>query len=263
MSVRKELYKIVHGTKTWYFTNVAKQVVHEGITYLPIKGLQRTEILDESIDKCDTDVSFPHPMPLLNAQGDDLVAVFDRKIFYGDVALTILELKDNETLVLFLGRVGIPSFNHKDHVFTLPCYTGERDLNREICTPVYQSPCPHKLYGRMCGLKFEDWSMSVRVLSVSGSNITFELLGDPVAVGYLTGGLLLKDGVFTSISEHLSVSSAKLYAPHAGLKANDIVSFAPGCDQTLTMCYERFDNNLRHGGCPNVPNVNPVGRSIM
>jgi hypothetical protein len=265
MSVRKELYKIVHGAKIWYFTSAAKKVTHDGIAYLPVKGLQRGNILDENIDKCDTEITLPHPMPLLNAQLDDLVAVFDRKIFYGDVFVTVLELKDEQTLVIFKGRVGVPEFDHQEHTLMLPCYTGEFDLNREICTPVYQSPCQHKLYGRMCGLRFESWAFKVRITAINDLVINFSMIDSnrSIELEYLTSGLLFKDGLFTSISEHSALNKIRLYAQHVGLSVGDIVDLAPGCDQTLTMCHNRFANNLRHGGCPNVPNVNPVGRSIM
>ena len=50
MKTRAELYQFKHGNRTWYFTNQRKAIMHAGIEYLPVRGLQRTAIEDESID---------------------------------------------------------------------------------------------------------------------------------------------------------------------------------------------------------------------
>ena len=104
MRNRAELYQLKHGARAWYFTDQCKAITYAGIEYLPIRGLQRTAIEDESIDKCDTEVTFPQ-VHLLNADGEDLAAIFAGKIFYGGVTITILELYLDETLVLHKGRV--------------------------------------------------------------------------------------------------------------------------------------------------------------
>lgn len=283
MKTRVELYQLKHGDKTWNFTSARKTVVHNSIEYLPVRGLQRTVIEDESIDKCDTEVTFPQ-MNLLNQDGDDLKAVFINKIFYGGVTITILELLNNQTLVLHKGRVTQPKFDESADTMTLVCETGESFLNRNILTRKFQATCPNSIYDRFCGLSFDEWSFDVTITAISGLNISFTVNptqvldenGDPVldefdqpmmetktyAAGYLDLGLLLKDGVHTLLRTG-SGTGAKLYRQHVGLTVGDVVRVAPGCDQSLKMCHEKFANNLRFAGHPFIPNSNPIYTQLI
>lgn len=283
MKTRVELYQLKHGDKTWNFTSARKTVVYNSIEYLPVRGLQRTVIEDESIDKCDTEVTFPQ-MNLLNADGDDLKAVFINKIFYGGVTITILELLNNETLVLHKGRVTQPKFDESADTMTLVCETGESYLNRNILTRKFQATCPNSIYDRFCGLSFEQWSFDVTVIAISDLNISFtvnptlvidengdpvlDALGAPVMEtktypdGYLYLGLLVKDGVHTLLITG-SGTGAKLYRQHIGLQVGDVVRVAPGCDQSLKMCHEKFANNLRFAGHPFIPNSNPIYTQLI
>jgi hypothetical protein len=172
MKTRVELYQLKHGDKVWNFTSARKAVTHNSIEYLPVRGLQRTAIEDESIDKCDTEVTFPQ-MSLLNQNGDDLKAVFINKIFYGGVTITILELFNDETLVLHKGRVTQPKFDEDADTMTLVCETGESFLNRNILTRKFQAPCPNSIYDSFCGLSFEQWSFDVTITAINSLNIAF------------------------------------------------------------------------------------------
>ena len=283
MKTRVELYQLKHRDKTWNFTSARKTVVHNSIEYLPVRGLQRTVIEDESIDKCDTEVTFPQ-RNLLNTDGDDLKAVFINKIFYGGVSITILELLNNETLVLHKGRVTQPKFDESADTMTLVCETGESYLNRNILTRKFQATCPNAIYDRFCGLSFEQWSFDVTITAISDLNISFTVNptlvidenGDPVLDvlgvsvmetktypdGYLYLGLLVKDGVHTLLITG-SGTGAKLYRQHIGLQVGDVVRVAPGCDQSLKMCHEKFANNLRFAGHPFIPNSNPIYTQLI
>lgn len=283
MKTRVELYQLKHGDIAWYFTSACKAVTHDSIEYLPIRGLQRTAIEDESIDKCDTEVTFPQ-MSLLNAEGDDLKAVFVNKIFYGGVSITILELLNDELLVLHNGRVTQSKFDESADTMTLVCETGESYLNRNILVRKFQATCPNNIYDRFCGLSFDAWSFDVTITAISGLNISFtvnptqvldengDLVVDefdqPVmetktyATGYLYAGLLLKEGVHTSLRTG-SGAGAQLYKWHVGLQVGDVVRVAPGCDQSLKMCHEKFANNLRFAGHPFIPNQNPLETQLI
>lgn len=175
MRNRAELYQLKHGARAWYFTDQRKAITHAGIEYLPIRGLQRTAIEDESIDKCDTEVTFPQ-MHLFNAEGEDLAAIFAGKIFYGGVTITILELYQGETLVLHKGRVTQPKYDEDADTVTLVCETGESYLNRNILTRKFQYSCPNSIYDRWCGLKFEDWSFEVEVTVIDGLKVSYDVV---------------------------------------------------------------------------------------
>lgn len=283
MRNRAELYQLKHGARAWYFTDQRKAITHAGIEYLPIRGLQRTAIEDESIDKCDTEVTFPQ-MHLFNAEGEDLAAIFAGKIFYGGVTITILELYLGETLVLHKGRVTQPKYDEDADTLTLVCETSESYLNRNILTRKFQYSCPNSIYDRWCGLKFEDWSFAVEVTAIDGLKVSFNVVptqvldeqgnpifdeeGQPVMETktypdqWLNLGLMLKGGVHTLITTS-TANSFTLYRQHLGLTIGDIFPVAPGCDQSKKMCDEKFNNWARYAGHQFIPNSNPIYTQLI
>lgn len=283
MRNRAELYQLKHGARAWYFTDQRKAITHAGIEYLPIRGLQRTAIEDESIDKCDTEVTFPQ-MHLFNAEGEDLAAIFAGKIFYGGVTITILELYQGETLVLHKGRVTQPKYDEDADTVTLVCETGESYLNRNILTRKFQYSCPNTIYDRWCGLKFEDWSFEVEVTAIDGLKVSFDVVptqvldaagnpmfdeeGQPVMETksypdqWLNLGLMLKGGVHTLITTS-TANSFTLYRQHVGLAVGDVFSVVPGCDQSKKMCDEKFNNWARYAGHQFIPNSNPIFTQLI
>lgn len=305
MDIRVELYQFKHGDKTWYFTNHRKDVMHNGITYKSVRGLDRDAIEDADIDKCEIEVIFPQPYALKNDADDDFIRVFLNKIYFESVYLTVLELEKNETLVLFIGRVTQPKFDDSANTMTLVCSTGESYLNRTILVRKFQKTCPNSIYDRWCGLKFEDWAFDITVTAINGLTITFTVnptqvkdeegnlvfeqlpvldeLGQPVldgnglptftdgdpvmetktyAAGYLNRGLFKKLGVSTFIVGN-TANSVTLYRQHADLKVGDVIQLAPGCDQSLKTCHEKFKNAARYGGHPYMPSENPVMNQLI
>jgi hypothetical protein len=283
MRNRAELYQLKHGARAWYFTDQRKAITHAGIEYLPIRGMQRTAIEDESIDKCDTEVTFPQ-MHLFNAEGEDLAAIFTGKIFYGGVTITILELYQGETLVLHKGRVTQPKYDEDADTLTLVCETGESYLNRNILTRKFQYSCPNSIYDRWCGLKFEDWSFEVEVTAIDGLKVSFNVVPTQVldAAGnpmfdeegqpmmetksypdqWLNLGLMLKGGVHTLITTS-TANSFTLYRQHVGLAVGDVFPVVPGCDQSKKMCDEKFNNWARYSGHQFIPNSNPIFTQLI
>ena len=189
MDIRVELYQFKHGDKAWYFTNHRKDVVHNDITYKSVRGLDRESIEDADIDKCEIEVTFPQGN-FKNEVGDNFTSIFLNKIYFESVYLTILELEQNETLVLFMGRVTQPKFNDSEDTMMLVCSTGESYLNRTILTRKFQKTCPNSIYDRWCGLKFEDWAFDVTVTAINGLTITFTV--NPTQVKDAEGNLVFE-----------------------------------------------------------------------
>lgn len=260
---KKDLFEFKHGDKTWYLTSASKAVVHNEHTYLPLV-VGRSDITDEDIDKCDTEITFPYPMQILNAEGDDLQALFINKIYFKSVTVTILELYKGETLVIHIGRVIQPKFNDDANTMTLVSSTAETQQNKNILTRKFQKTCSNKIYDRICGLNIEDWSVEVTVTAISGLTVTFtvnDLSSYPD--NYFSRGVLHEAGIFTSV---LSSTPNKviLGREHYGLQVGDVVKLAPGCDQTRTgPCHTLFNNTLRFMGFPNIPNTNPTNDQII
>lgn len=280
---RSELYQFKHGDKQWFFTSARKAITHNEITYYPVKGLSRGNIEDADIDKCEVELTFPHPYPLFNDADDNFTQVFLNKIYLESVYFTLIELDGSESLVLFKGRVTQPKFDDRDNTMTLVCSTAESFMRRKILTRKYQRTCPNTIYDKFCGLDFNEWSFEVTVTAIDGLNVAYTVNptqvidengdptytnGDPVMevktypAGWLNRGVLKKDGVFTFIVNGGS-NSSRLYRQHIGLKVGDVVRVAPGCDQSLKMCHEKFNNHKRFGGHPNMPTENPLETQLI
>ena len=260
---KKDLFEFKHGDKTWYFTSAAKAVDHNGHTYLPLVA-SRSDITDEDIDKCDTEITFPYPMQILNAEGDDLQALFINKIYFKSVTVIILELYKGETLVIHIGRVIQPKFDDDANTMTLVSSTAETQQNKNILTRKFQKTCSNKIYDRICGLNIEDWSVEVTVTAIDRLTVSFTINDSSTyPENYFSRGALYKDGIFTSIrfSENTTISLGR---EHLGLKVGDVVMIAPGCDQTRSgPCNTVFNNTLRFMGFPSIPSSNPTNDQII
>lgn len=303
---RSELYQFKHGDKQWFFTSARKAFTHNAITYYPVSGLSRGNIEDADIDKCEVELTFPHPYPLFNDADDSFTQVFLNKIYLESVYFTLIELDGSESLVLFKGRVTQPKFDDRDNTMTLVCSTAESFMRRKILTRKYQRTCPNTIYDKYCGLDFNEWSFDVTVTAINGLSVTFTVKptqvkdaegnlvfeqipvldelgqpvldelgkptfenGDPVMEiksyppSWLNRGVLKKDGVFTFIIGNSANGSIRLYRQHIGLKVGDVVRVAPGCDQSIKMCHEKFNNHKRFGGHPNMPTENPLETQLI
>lgn len=257
---RKELYQFKLGDKSWYFTSSSKAVTHDEITYLPIRGMSRTNIEDAGIDKADVDITFPQ-IPLLNVGGEDFTQYFIGKIYFDAVRVMILELYKGETLVLFKGRITQPKFDESEKTMTLVASTSETYQHRNILVRKVQRTCPNKIYDRFCGLNFENWSQEATVTAINGLSVTLQTLA-ALENGYLNRGLIEKDGVFIFIVSN-SANQIRMYRPFPNLKVGDVVQIAPGCDQSMKVCHEKFNNHTNYAGFPNMPNENPVMNQIV
>lgn len=257
--MRVELYRFEYGEIFWYFCNARKKTSHLGNEYLSMRGLERTAIEDESIDKAEIEVTLPNKRGLLNAEGVDLTEIFSSKVFYGGVKILITEIdtSDNESLVLFRGHIVKPSFDDQDDTLTLSCATAENDMSRRILTRTFQSTCPNILYDRYCGLNFDDWSFEAIITKVDGLLFSYELT-ETIPVGFLDNGLLLKDGIYTWLQ-----TDGRMYREHIGLKVGDVVKLGAGCDQSRKMCNEKFNNHKRFAGHINIAPTNPVNSPVI
>lgn len=185
---RAELYQFTHGSKQWFFTSARKAVTHNENTYYPVRGLSRGNIEDADIDKCEVELTFPHPYPLFNDADDSFTQVFLNKIYLESVHFTLIELDGADSLVLFKGRVTQPKFDDRDNTMTLICSTAESFMRRNILTRKFQRTCPNNIYDKFCGLDFNEWAFEVTITAVNGLDITYTVnptqvvdeLGNPV-----------------------------------------------------------------------------------
>lgn len=262
--LKYELFEFNYGEKNWFFTSSKKPIIYLDNEYLPLV-LGRSDIENEDLDKCTVDVKFPFPKVIANG-ADDLQAFLLSRIYFNGLTCTITELCGADVLVLFRGRVTIPKFSSSEHLMTLTCSTAESYQRRNILTRKFQRPCPNKVYDRFCGLPIASWSVQAQVLAVAGKRIAFTIASNPnglaIADGFFDRGILIANGVGTTIASHIG-SNLSLYRPHFNLAEDDIVTIAAGCNQSFSMCRDKFQNNARHMGFPFILDVNPINDFII
>lgn len=161
------------------------------------------------------------------------------------------------------GRVVNVKFREREaEVRCEPVYTS---LRRPALRRMYQTACPHVLYGKQCGVLASLFQVDATLNAVSGrdlSSAAFAAKPDGYfAGGYVdweSGGLLERRFITAHVGGAITVN-----LPFRGIPSNAVVRAFPGCDHTLATCAEKFDNELNYGGQPFYPRKNPmVGVSI-
>lgn len=187
---KKELYKFQKNEEVWYCTSHSRDVTHESIIYHSIAGLKRDKIEDAGINKCDLNLTFPYPKEVLNENGLDLIEIFASKLYTDYVTVKVYRLKSSQLNIIYQGRVISPKIVTKENTLTLNCKTGEFMFERTLNTPVYQIPCSNRLYGRLCGLKFEDWAFEIEITAITGLTVYYVV--KPTQAKDLEGNLLFE-----------------------------------------------------------------------
>jgi hypothetical protein len=121
----------------------------------------------------------------------------------------------------------------------------------------YQRFCRHSVYSPGCGVSYEAFRTAITVSSQPSPTtlIVPQAAGQPT--GYYRGGILdLGSGELGFIMSHIGDTLTTLLPMRPGATEGFI---APGCNLSLAMCTSRFNNSLRHGGFPFLPDKSPYG----
>lgn len=146
----------------------------------------------------------------------------------------------------------------------------------------YTALCNWVLFQDECGLQRQDFRHTSTVLSIeSPTTFTVDGLGAQAAAlaasaggnltqaeidtywlgGYVETGLGEKRPIFeanvSGVSDRIRIVKA-----FENLNVNDSVIVYAGCSRTRDICNRKFENNLRHGGFPDIPIVNPFNTEL-
>lgn len=186
----------------------------------------------------------------------------------GVVSLTIQRFHktdtDEQVVVIWIGRVVNVKFE-SDQV-TIRCEPILTALKRPALRRVYQTTCPHLLYGPICRATRGDFQLDATLTSASGVTLqsgSFALEAD----GYYTGGYIewINEGATNRrfILDHVGITIT-INLPFSGIPSNADVVVFPGCDHSLSTCVNKFSNEENYGGFPYIPQKNPFnGTSIF
>lgn len=169
---------------------------------------------------------------------------------YGDVSAG--------TVLLFNGLVGeIDPAGRSSLTFTINSYTDV--LNISMPRNKYQAPCVNTLYDDACSLNRASFAVNSAV--ASGSSVTSINAVLAAATGYFDRGSVVftsgdNNGVSRAIKTYTNGSPSNFTMipplPFAPAIA-DTFTVYPGCDKTMTVCQNKFNNLENFRGMPFIP----------
>lgn len=252
------VFQFVHEGETYRLTDLARAVTALGQTWEPSGLIQGTITQSRELNKDVYTLRLPrsHPVGQIFMSGvqDSITSV---TVFRG-----YLDDPDEEFITYWKGRVATPKI--EQNLVVLDCEPITTALRRPGLRARYLRNCRHALYGRGCNLEKDDsqFVTTDAITAVNGLVVTVPAASEQND-GYYTGGLLqTPSGEYRFIKQH-SGSNLTLNKTHASLVVTGSVNIHPGCDRTVTVCLNRFNNLDNFGGVPYLPTINPFGGSSI
>lgn len=255
----RELYKFTRDTFEWFFTSGDEDITFEGDIYLAVpisrKKIQSTQELNKTVLKIEVSRTNPFVTQFISASPTAVIAV----------EIIRQHTEGSDTVVSFKGRVINVSFS-EDEV-TVSCQSNQSSLKRPGLRRLYQTACPHVLYGAQCSVTQVDFKITATLDAVDGNvltSTTFTVGIDPeFDVAWFVGGVVEfvdGDGLTNRrfITEHNHIEGKiTLNLPLEGAIATSSVDAFPGCGHDNVTCNGKFTNIESYGGFPFIPEKNP------
>ena len=255
-----EVYEVVAGTTTYYFTSADSVQTIGAQDYTPVGGLQRGD-RQEGPDRRERD--FTLELPTAN----ELAQLFVGVLPGFRVRLTVKRFHASDTptpevVQVFDGYVQSASFGKAGgKVCTLTARTTIASLGRVLPRRTFASSCVHVLYdSSTCKVDDTDPTFRASTLSVAsqvGGVLTVSSgLSGTYADDYMQGGFVevIGGADFRLIIGHTG-NVLTLQQPFATEPSS--VNVYAGCAHMISVCSSKFDNVVNYGGFAFVPTRNP------
>lgn len=251
------LYRFSLGDTVYPYTDAEQAVAFNGDIYNPIPIDRAPLSASGSLDKAALTVSMPQETEVAELYRvyppTDAVSLV---IFQGHHA-------ESEFLVIWSGRV--LSCARDGHEAELTCEPVSTSMRRPGLRRHYQYGCPHALYGPQCGANRAARTVTVNIVSVSGTsvNLTSGWEGAFTRAKFL-GGILqwTNSAGRTELMTIIKVqeTSVQLGGTPQTLDAGAEVEISAGCNHQLDDCQTLHENIVNFGGQPWIPLKSPLGQ---
>lgn len=248
-----EGFEFARSTQTWRYTSSDENTTIGGNIYTSV-AIQRSKI-EQNQDPGRNPITLTVPRNL------DFVQQYIASPPTDSIQLTIRRTHrtdgTNQVIVTWIGRVVNVKF--EDSQVTIRCEPIFTSLKRPALRRLYQTTCPHLLYGDSCRAARSTFELTTNITVVSATVLSSTQIGLQ-ADGYYTGGFVewTVSGVVNKrlILTHVG-NQVTLNLPLTGISTGNEVKVAPGCDRRLTTCINKFNNVVNYGGFPYIPGKNP------
>lgn len=250
-----EIYKFDReGISIWRYTSADRDLVVGGQVYLaaPIKrnDIEGSQDVERTALKITMPADADFPEQFISSPPTDRISVEVRRYHY----------LDSELAFLWVGRV--VNVEHREFEAIVLCESSVSSLKRPTLRRVYQTSCPHLLYGNECDLVKSTWAVPATLQSgtsgVTLKSSTFAGYAD----NYFSGGFV--EIVVSSLINRAFITghigdTITTGLPLQGAAVGLPITVYPGCDHSLNTCATKFSNNVNYGGFPYIPTKNPMG----
>lgn len=262
----RELYKFTRDTFNWYFTSGDEDITFNGDLYLAVpikrKSIESTQDIGRT------------PLKIIVSKTNTFVTQFIGETPTDVITVEVIRqhVEDAETIISFKGRVINVSFDESTSIIT--CQSNQSSLRRPGLRRLYQTACPHVLYGDQCKVVQADFKIIAVLDAVDGvvlTSTTFTVGINPEFDNqWFVGGMVTfvdGDGLTNKrfIVQHNHIEGTiTLNLPLKGAIATSSVDTFPGCGHDPKTCNEKFTNIEDYGGFPFIPKKNPQdGTSVF
>lgn len=258
-----EVYDFYRGTRHWRVTDDQRPVIVEGQTYSVLRGLQRNRLTD-SIEEGRNALELTVPGTF------DLLDQFRPFPPMARIHVNLKRLRVSDGYVENAWMGVITDVDDADPNWaTIRCQSLAAAMNAGR-GGVWQLPCwkplgwVHPELG--CNVNLDDFKDAGTLSAANGITIqsaTLALHGD----GWFSGGFVRwlvpgsNDFDYCFIVGQTG-DTATLLTP-IPLPPGSAVEFFPGCDHSLQMCHDKFDNALNHGGVHTMPDKDAFGEAVF
>ncbi len=250
----------IGSAEPYAYTDATREVVHNGVTYLPIPITMGGINSSGKLDKTLLEVRMPRDTPVTHEfrvyPPSQPVSLVIRTGHTTD--------PDDEFLVAWAGRV-LGSRRDGDESI-MECEPITSSLRRPGLRRNYQIGCPYVLYGPGCKAGKPAATVTVAVTTVDQTALTLTLPdgweGSFTPEKFI-GGMVEwdTDAGTREIRKIMRVEADVLTIGGflRGLENGDSVSVVLGCNRQTTDCADLHNNIHNYGGFPSIPITNPLG----
>lgn len=254
-----ELYSFSRGPNFWRMTSSDRDITFQGNVYRSTairRGrIEATQDLGKASLKLNISRRASFLDQFISSSPTDIIPLVITRIHEGDT----------EQSITWKGRVVNVRFLENEAEVT--CQLIYSSLKRPGLRRLYQTNCPHVLYGTECRLTLSSFAVNATLIQVNNNEIRaneFIININPsFDADWFVGGFVeflnnnVKDRRF--ITNHNNTNGTlTLNLPFSGLNIGSQVTAFPGCSHTTTTCEGKFNNVLNYGGFPFIPSKNPM-----
>lgn len=247
----EELYEFWMADKFWRYTSADTPRTLLGVVYEPVRSLRRTA-LKQNKDGGDDSITVTVPLDTEVAWNYRIVSpartvwLRIRRRHRGD---------GDEFIQVWYGRLRGVAWKGTKAI--LECDGLNSIFKRAGLRLNFDIKCPHMLYGPGCNLDKDQWRLDGDIIELGADFIRSSVFASRPD-GWLTLGYIEFGRYYYTISGHVGDKITVFQGLEYNLDDTpSVVTAYAGCDRTIAMCWDKFNNGLNSEANAWFPIKNP------